>query len=411
MKSFNRIFIVIIAAAALIFILANAAASGFGESPAGRPYRVEVGRISLTIERDGFESVDLSKYKYVSGVYQYSDSADFYNSDSDYIIREINGQLYRFDYSHTDNTNKVRITLLINIIIGIMTLLIIGVMLFIRQKILRPFEQLTDVPYQLSKGNLTVPIKENKSRFFGKFIWSINLLRENMEAQKLREMELLKEKKTLLLSLSHDIKTPLSAIKLYSKALSKGLYSPDKTGEIAENINAKADEIEGYVSQIITASKEDFLSLNVNPGDFYLSELIKNLSDYYSEKLALIKTDFDITDYSDCLLKGDINRSIEVFQNIIENAVKYGDGRYIGISFSREENCVLISVKNSGCTLPESELIHIFESFWRGQNSKSSQGCGLGLYICRQLMNKMGGEIFAEIHDSFMIVTAVFEKA
>ena len=266
MKSFNRIFIVIIAAAALIFILANAAASGFGESPSGRPYRVEVGRISLTIERDGFESVDLSKYKYVSGVYQYSDSADFYNSDSDYIIREINGQLYRFDYSHTDNTNKVRITLLINIIIGIMTLLIIGVMLFIRQKILRPFEQLTDVPYQLSKGNLTVPIKENKSRFFGKFIWSINLLRENMEAQKLREMELLKEKKTLLLSLSHDIKTPLSAIKLYSKALSKGLYSPDKTGEIAENINAKANEIEGYVSQIITASKEDFLSLNVNSG-------------------------------------------------------------------------------------------------------------------------------------------------
>ena len=79
----------------------------------------------------------------------------------------------------------------------------------------------------------------------------------------------------LLLSLSHDIKTPLSAIKLYSKALSKGLYdSREKQNEIAENINLKADEIESYVSQIITASREDFLSLEVTVDEFYLSELI-----------------------------------------------------------------------------------------------------------------------------------------
>ena len=62
-----------------------------------------------------------------------------------------------------------------------------------------------------------------------------------MEQQKERELGLQRDKKMLLLSLSHDIKTPLSAIKMYSKALSKGLYtSPEKHLEIAENINAKA---------------------------------------------------------------------------------------------------------------------------------------------------------------------------
>ena len=112
----------------------------------------------------------------------------------------------------------------------------------------------------------------------------------------------------------------------------------------------------------------------------------------------------------DCLLKGDKDRSIETLQNIMENAVKYGDGRRIAIGVSEEDGCILISIYNSGCTLPEEELPHIFESFWRGSNSEKQQGSGLGLYISRQLMCRMGGEIFAQIKAGEMIVTAVFGK-
>ena len=72
---------------------------------------------------------------------------------------------------------------------------------------------------------------------------------------------------------------------------------------------------------------------------------------------------------------------------------------------------MLVEVRNSGCTLPQAELPHIFESFWRGSNSERAKGSGLGLYICRQLMSKMCGEIFAQIQDGFMIVTVVFAKA
>lgn len=233
-----------------------------------------------------------------------------------------------------------------------------------------------------------------------------------MEQQKERELGLQRDKKMLLLSLSHDIKTPLSAIKMYSKALSKGLYtSPEKHLEIAENINAKADEIESYVSEIIAASREDFLSLDVNNGEYYLSELVNKISLYYTEKLSLIKTDFSVGSYTDCLINGDIDRSIEVIQNIMENAIKYGDGKSIKISFSEEDGCILVTVRNSGCTLPDADLPHIFESFWRGVNAKRVKGSGLGLYICRQLMRKMNGEIFAEIKDGFMCVTTVLGKA
>lgn len=193
--------------------------------------------------------------------------------------------------------------------------------------------------------------------------------------------------------------------------MSKGLYeSREKQLEIADSINVKADEIESYVSQIVTASREDFLSFDVNMGEFYLSDLVTKIKSYYAEKLSLIGTEFSISDYSNCLLCGDFDRSVEVIQNIMENAVKYGDGNNISLNFSAEDDCILITVRNSGCTLEDTDLPHVFDSFWRGSNVQNSAGSGLGLYISRQLMRKMNGEIFAEITDGYMHVTAVFSK-
>ena len=106
-----------------------------------------------------------------------------------------------------------------------------------------------------------------------------------------------------------------------------------------------------------------------------------------------------------------MERSIEVIQNIMENAIKYGDGRQIVICVGFEEENCLVTVKNSGNRLSETELPHIFESFWRGSNTQNTGGSGLGLYICRELMQKMNGEIFAEILDETMCITLVFELA
>ncbi len=408
MKSFDRVFAAVIALILLIFAAANALIL-WENNNVSRPYRVEINRLAREIEENGFRELDLSACDFVTNVERYNE--DFYRTDRDYTIREIGGELYRFDYT-ASRSEKSGLILTVNLILAAMAAVMIAVMIFVRRSILAPFDKLKELPYELSKGNLTTPIKESKIRFFGRFLWGIDLLREHLEQQKSRELALIKEKKTLLLSLSHDIKTPLSAIKLYAKALSKGLYPEKKKQlEIADNINEKADEIESFVSQIVTASSEDFLELDVQNGEFYLSDLMTRISAYYKEKLSLVQTGFSIEKYSDCLLKGDLDRSVEVLQNIIENALKYGDGKLVEITFSNEEDCRLITVKNSGCTLPDNELPHIFDSFWRGSNAQNKAGSGLGLYICRQLMHKMNGEIFAEISGDNMCVTAVFSQA
>ena len=409
MRNFDKMLTTLVLIIMLLCIGINAALYTAVRNEGDKFYLVEISRLCHQLENG--EYPDLSVCTYVTGVEKYNGSKDFFESDSSYVIREIDGTIYRFDHSPArESTLKLR--LFMNIPLLLLSALFLGVMFYLRKQLLTPFYKLVNVPYELSKGILTTPLKENRSRFFGQFIWGINMLRETMEAQKQRELSLQKEKQTLLLSISHDIKTPLSAIKLYASALTKGLYQdPKKQLEVSLHISEKADEIEHFVSDLSLAARKDFLQLEVNINEFYLSELITSISAHYSETLALNRTTFTVEPFTDCIVIGDMDRSIEVLQNIVENAIKYGDGREIHIGFSNEENSRIVTVTNTGSTLSESELIHIFDSFWRGSNSADKNGTGLGLYICRQLMLKMGGEIFAQIKDNEMCVTLVFRMA
>ncbi len=404
MKSFNKVIAVALAVIVLAFAAVNVIPRLSKDEVS--VLNVEINRIVREIEESG-SVPDTDTYSTVSGIYKQSGVDDFFVSDNEYVIREIDGSLYRIEYlEQTENTNEM---LYINIALGVFSFFVIIVLFYIRYNIIKPFSEITNLPYELSKGNLTIPLKENKNRFFGKFLWGLDMLREKLEESRKAELELKKEKKTMLLSLSHDIKTPLSAIKLYSKALSSGIYKePQKQLEVYESINTKADEIEKLVSEIMHSETEDIIAFDIKNGEFYLSEAIDSIKAYYSDKLE--NTDFSIADYSDCIINGDPDRLVEVLQNIMENAIKYGDGNSINLSFSDEEDCRIITVKNSGCTLDESELSHIFDSFYRGSNVGSKSGNGLGLYICRQLTRAMGGDVFAEIENDLMCVSVVCKK-
>ena len=403
MKGYIKLLISVIAALAVLFAGSTMILNMTDEGDEGRPYRVEAKRIAGKIEKN--ESYSLDDYSYITNVEIISE--DIETGSSDYLIKSIDGKIYRFDYEyHSEGKNTL---IVFYLCFGIISLFVICLMVYIYFRIIHTFEKLSEYPAELAKGNLTKPLKEQKNGYFGKFLWGLDLLRERLEKQKAEELELKKQNNTMVLSLSHDIKTPLGVIELYAKALEKGLYKDEeKKKEIAVNIHSKCEDIRRYVDDIAKTESEELLSLDIRNGEFYLSELIGTVKSFYTEKLALLKTEFIIDVQSDCILCGDKERAIEVLQNIMENAVKYGDGKRIAISFSKEEDCQLIHISNSGCTLSDSELPHIFDSFWRGSNTDSQSGSGLGLYICRNIMRKMNGDIYARIKDGEMIVTTVF---
>lgn len=407
MKRFTTLFIVVLIFIVFVFVSVNILFVS-DDTSGGKQYKVEINRISNEISINGLDNLNLESYPSIIAVTQIDESSDNdFSSNYPYEIRKVDGKLYRFDYQQESNSNRT--LLIINISLCIIAVLLIAVFIYIRQRILKPFNIVSNMPFELSKGNLTIPIKEQKGKYFGKFVWGIDILREHLEQQKAKELQLLKEKKTLVLSVSHDIKTPLGVIELYAKALEKNLYKDEqKKKEIARSISEKCNEIKQYVSEIIDASSKDFLDFEVDVQEVYLSEIINNIKKLYTEKLELLKIEFSIELFTDCIIYADKNRAIEVLQNIIENAIKYGDGKKITISFEQEDGCMLVSVTNSGCTLSSNELPHIFESFWRGSNVGANNGSGLGLYICKKLMQAMDGEAFAKYYNENICVTAVF---
>ncbi|MBQ3516833.1 MAG: HAMP domain-containing histidine kinase [Lachnospiraceae bacterium] len=411
MNRFKGFVCLILIIEVVLVLLCNGIYIHQSESDTGRLYRVETARVARVIEEQNLtaeqvEAMDLSAYETIVKVAVFSPEE---TCNNDYVVEEINDNLYRIEYRANRESN---IIIWMNISLVGMILITVTVLFYVYRKVLKPFHAMSNLSYELAKGNLSTPVKEEKSKLFGRFLWGMDMLREKLEDNKEKELEFQKDRKTLILSLSHDIKTPLSSIELYSKALAEDLYdTKEKRDEALQGIARNVKEIKGYVDEIVTASREDFLNLEVKNGEVYLSAVVDSIQAYYREKLSVIHMDFAVENFDECLLKGDQNRLIEVLQNIMENAIKYGDGRSIRITFEDEEDCKLIHIENSGNALKDEELPNLFDSFYRGSNSHGVKGNGLGLYICKTLMHKMDGEVYAKSGEESFTVTVVVRKA
>ena len=411
MNRFRKFGGIIILAEILLILLGNGLFLWEVQDDGSRMYRVEVSRLVQQLKEAGgaqadVDELDLSQYDTIVRVSEFRPGEV---CNQDYLVEEIDGRLYRIEY--WQERSYEALWYINGVLLGMV--LLTGIVLFyVDQKVLKPFDAMSNLSYELAKGNLSVPVKEEKSKLFGHFLWGMDMLREKLEDNREKELEFQKDRKTLILSLSHDIKTPLSSIELYAKALSANLYeTTEKKEQALAGITRNAKEIKKYIDEIAAASREDFLNLEVVMGEDYLSEIIGKIKGYYSEKLSVTHTELAVDAFSECLIKGDENRMIEVMQNIMENAIKYGDGKYIRIYGEDEEDCRLIHIENSGCELKAEELPNLFDSFYRGSNSHGKKGNGLGLYICKNLMRKMDGEVFAQMKGDIFCATIVMRKA
>lgn len=422
MKKYNGIiigvtgfFIALIVVAVLIIHNQNVTVS--------REYMVEVNVLMTGMEKEkGFFIPDLHEMHQVKAVsfLPQEDSDDFTLTEA--FFKKKNGMethmeplfmdgqllgLVRFDYkSEFSNTKFLWVIESILVVCGIFT---ICLLFYIKSKILKPFIRLSNMPYELSRGNLVADIEENKYRFFGKFIWGITMLRDNLKSSRMKELGLEKEKKMILLSISHDIKTPLNNIKLYAKALEEGIYdTEEKRREASKQIERLSGEIESFVTKIVKTSSEEIVPIEVENAEFYISDFISKIKEFYIPKCKLVFMDLSIGPYENKLLHGNADRAFEVVENIMENAFKYGDGKKIEISFYEEDYCQIMKIKNTGEPVKADEIPHLFDSFFRGSNVGNKDGNGLGLYICREIMRKMDGDIFVESEENGMSFHLVF---
>ncbi len=413
MKKINRLIILFSAVYVGLFLAAELILSRQVKET-GREYLVEVNRIMRGMEEQGgFFMPDLQGMEQIVRVTFLKDAdiaemKSFFQAENGLEIHIeplfISGELVgfvRFDCkSMIDIKSEMRIFEGMVLFAGIFT---IAILLFVKIKIVKPFAALNRLPYELSKGRLDTEILENKDRFLGKFMWGISMLQDHLQESQMKSMHLEKEKKLLLLSISHDIKTPLSTIKLYAKALKEGVYdTKEKQEAAARQIEKLSGEIESHVKAIVSSSSQEIVHVEVNISEFYLKDLVEMIREYYRPKCRLAMIELIIGNFDNKLIKGSIDSTFEVVENVMENAFKYGDGKKIKISFYEEEYCQLIRISNTGLCVKQEEMPHLFDSFYRGSNVGDKTGNGLGLYICREIMQKMEGEIFAGRDDTGM---------
>ncbi|GHV05720.1 hypothetical protein FACS1894217_03090 [Clostridia bacterium] len=405
MKSYDRLIALVVLMFAAGLVVANWSLT---QSEDAKLYNIEANRLM-----DG--EISITECKSITGAEVLDASADVaaferFFEGGGYIIRSIISEdritgYIKFTYINPD-AGRGRFILWQNIVILFVFIVTMIVMLYIRKEIIRPMNAFQKLPEALARGDFTTPLKVRRGRYFGKFVWGLDMLRDTMLSQRQKTLELEKEKSQTALALSHDIKTPLSAIRLCAKALRDGLYqNKAKQDELLVKIDERADEI-GMLLQKLQEGAE-ILDLPIEMGEFYLNDVVNRADEAYRWRFDLTGTEFAITPHSNALLKGDGDRVFESLCNLLENAMKYGDGKKITLDFDDEENCKLISVTNTGNTLRPEETVHMFDSFWRGSNSAGKQGSGLGLFIVRRLCVKMGGEAYAAAGDGEMRVVMV----
>ena len=278
--------------------------------------------------------------------------------------------------------------------------LLIGICTYIACYVLEPFNTLSSYPEKLSKNQLTEKIPETKNRYFGRFTWGINMLNDRLVSDRNRINELSRDHLTMLTTIAHGIKTPVSNIKLYSEAIETGMYQPDgkvnqSDAEVAAKISKNADDITAIVKELIDKASGGVVAFEPNIITFYLSELTDFLNEEYNNRLDVLKIPHTFTIESNAMISSDKDGICRVLSQLMENAIKYGDGKGISVNIRKGEEGYYFSVKNKGKVLDEKELPYIFNSFWRGSNSEGVPGSGIGLFECYEIVRRLSGDIYA----------------
>ncbi len=302
-----------------------------------------------------------------------------------FIVFEYNNTMYR------------KMLIILNLFLVVSFLFILIFTLYVNKNILKPFADLQNYPQKLSLGQSVEKLPESKNRYFGKYIWAMNMLSDVLENEHKKFNRLIKDRQTLTSVFAHGIKTPISNIKLYSNAIQTGLYSRNINPmdvEIAGKIEKNADDIQQLVTSILNASATSLFEYEVNNSSFFMAEIKDFILAEYDNKFKMKMIPYSVEQFENPILHSDKAGLCRILMQLIDNAIKYGDGTGIKITLERQSEKFYFSVINNGSGLSASEITYMFNCFWRGSNASMTEGQGIGLYEAKQIAKKLGGDLF-----------------
>lgn len=273
---------------------------------------------------------------------------------------------------------------------------------------LRPFEKLKGFAEEISRGNFDIPLEYERSNYFGAFTWAFDSMRREIVRSRACEREAVENNKTVIATLSHDIKTPIASIRAYTEGLEAKLDStPEKREKYLGVIIRKCDEVSRLTNDLFLHSLSDLDKLVITPEDIELCGFMENAV----SEIAADNNDVHFRKpYFSAIISADPKRLMQITENLIANARKYAKSDtdvYITLTDGMAE----IHFRDHGKGIPDENMPFVFGKFYRGKNSDGEQGSGLGLYIVKHITEQMKGSIMLHNHSDGLEVTVAFPTA
>lgn len=240
---------------------------------------------------------------------------------------------------------------------------------------------------------------------------SLNKLLKDIKRRKyvtLNQEDLFKQTIT---SISHDLRTPLTSASGYLQMLYKDGIDAEKQKEYIQIIQNRINSVTVMLNQLFEYTR---LESNVYELDYEKLNLngivCDTISMFYDELVQnMIEPDIQIEE-GPVWVFGDSLAWIRIIENIISNAIKYGENR-IGILLQKEDNEINLRISNRTRTIEQKDVEYIFERFYTTDLSKTKKSTGLGLAIAKEFVIRMGGTIEAELNDDIFAINIRMKSA
>lgn len=351
----------------------------------------------LSLKENNTEENNLSKGRqliYINEIRKELEEDKVKNENLNKAINNLEEEVRLFNNS---KSNKSYIFYEYIIIISFI-LIIFGYVYF---AIVRPFEKMEKFAEEIGRGNFDIKVNYEKNNLFGAFTWAFDHMRREIIKARSCEREAIDNNKTVIATLSHDIKTPIASIRAYAEGLEANLdYNVERRNKYIKVIIKKCDEVTKLTNDLFLHSISDLEMLKVNTKQVEISELIKNSLKELIEEEKKVSI---IGNMPKAILDIDVKRFNQVLENIINNSNKYAKGSKIEVRGEINKDKYIIKIKDFGEGIKDKDLPFVFNKFYRGENALEKQGSGLGLFIVKYIMNQLKGDVEAFNNDGLEV--------
>lgn len=282
----------------------------------------------------------------------------------------------------------------------ILLIYIILLLLYIYTKILRPFHKLEHYAEELAKGNMEASLPYERTNFFGAFTWAFDHMRKELLHARQREETAIQDNKTIIATLTHDIKTPIASIRAYAEGLEANLASTyEQRQRYASIIMKKCDEVTSLSDDLMLHSLSELERLEIQCQRVEIGSLLSQILHNLEHPFVQVQEPLPSAEVS-----VDPQRMEQVMENILNNASKYASGRAVEVWAVCCSDSYKIHIRDHGEGIPPEDIPFIFQKFYRGHNTNDQKGSGLGLFIVKYIMEQMNGAIHLVHEDGLEVV-------